>query len=165
MNTAHTLGIATPSDREIVTTRVLDAPKALVFECMIRPEFIRRWMLGPDGWTMPVCEFEPRVGGRFRYLWRNAQGGEMGMTGVIRAFDPPDRIVNTQLFDGDDSGEPSVVTLTLSEADGRTTLTTAVLYPSTAVRDAMLNSGMADGMQAGYRRMDALLVELAKAEG
>lgn len=157
------LTVATPSDREIVTTRVLDAPKALVFDCMIRPEYIRRWMLGPEGWTMPVCEFDPRVGGRFRYLWRNAQGGEMGMTGVIREFEPPERIVNTQLFDGDDSGGESIVTLTLSETDGRTTLTTAVLYPSVETRDAMLNSGMAEGMEAGYQRMDALLAELKGA--
>lgn len=157
------LTVATPSDREIVTTRVLDAPKALVFDCMIRPEYIRRWMLGPEGWTMPVCEFDPRVGGRFRYLWRNAQGGEMGMTGVIREFEPPERIVNTQLFDGDDSGGESIVTLTLSETDGRTTLTTAVLYPSVETRNAMLNSGMADGMEAGYQRMDALLAEMDRA--
>lgn len=162
MTSPQPLTIATPSDREIVTTRVLHAPKALVFDCMIRPEYLRRWMLGPEGWTMPVCEFDPRVGGRFRYLWRNAQGGEMGMTGVIREFEPPEWIVNTQLFDGDDSGGESVVTLTLSETDGRTTLTTAVLYPSIQARDAMMKSGMAEGMEAGYQRMDALLAEVAQ---
>ncbi|MDQ0463169.1 uncharacterized protein YndB with AHSA1/START domain [Caulobacter ginsengisoli] len=162
MKPSDGLTITTPSDREIVTVRALAAPRALVFDCMIRPEFLTRWMLGPDGWTMPVCEFEPRVGGRFRYVWRNADGGEMGMGGVIREFEPPKRIVNTQLFDGDETGGESIVTLTLTEAGGVTLLTTSVLYPSRETRDAMLQSGMADGMEAGYRRMDALLAEMGR---
>jgi uncharacterized protein YndB with AHSA1/START domain len=94
------LTLTTPSDREILITRDFNAPRALVFDCMSKPELVRRWLLGPPGWTMPVCEIDHRVGGRYRYVWRNqTDGREMGMGGVYREIVPPEKVVQTELFD------------------------------------------------------------------
>ncbi|MDP3749785.1 MAG: SRPBCC family protein [Phenylobacterium sp.] len=150
-----TLEITAPSDREIVVVRDFDAPRRLVFDCMTKPDLLRRWMLGPPGWTMPVCEIDLRVGGAYRYVWHGENGEEMGMGGVYQEVAPPDRLVATELFDG--AEDPSLVTSELVEHGGRTTLTTSILYPSKAVRDAMLATDMAAGMEAGYARLDALL--------
>jgi uncharacterized protein YndB with AHSA1/START domain len=95
------LKVPTPTDREIALTRVFDAPRALVFQVLTTPALIQRWLLGPEGWTMPVCEVELRVGGGFRYVWRNAAGREMGMRGGYREIAPPERLVHTELFDQD----------------------------------------------------------------
>lgn len=152
-----TLEVTAPTDREIVLARAFDAPRRLVFDCMTKPELLRRWMLGPPGWTMPVCEIDLRVGGAYRYVWHGENGEKMGMGGVYQEIAPPERVVATELFDG--AGEASLVTSELVEHGGRTTLTTTILYPSKAVRDAMLATGMAAGMEAGYARLDALLAQ------
>ncbi|WP_332767264.1 SRPBCC family protein [Phenylobacterium sp.] len=160
MTIEKTLKITAPTDREIVVVRDFDAPRRLVFDCMTKPELLRRWMLGPPGWTMPVCEIDLRVGGAYRYVWHGENGEEMGMGGVYQEIAPPDRLVATELFDTemfDAAGEPSLVTSELAEHGGRTTLTTTIRYPSKAVRDAMLATDMAAGMEAGYARLDALL--------
>lgn len=151
--------VTTPSDREIRTRRVVDAPVALVFECHTRPDLLKRWLLGPDGWTMPVCEVDLRVGGAYRYVWENAGQETMAMNGVYREIEAPTRIVQTQRFNGDPASE-SVVTLLLTERDGRTEVVNAILYPSKEVRDMMLQSGMADGMEAGYGRLEGLMNEI-----
>lgn len=162
MTIEKTLKITAPTDREVVVVRDFDAPRRLVFDCMTKPELLRRWMLGPPGWTMPVCEIDLRVGGAYRYVWHGENGKEMGMGGVYQEIAPPDRLVATELFDTemfDSAGEASLVTSELVEHGGRTTLTTAILYPSKAVRDAMLATDMAAGMEAGYARLDALLAQ------
>lgn len=157
MTIEKTLEITAPTDREIVVVRDFNAPRRLVFDCMTKPELLRRWMLGPPGWTMPVCEIDLRVGGAYRYVWHGPNGEEMGMRGAYHEIAPPDRLVATELFDGAD--DPSLVTSELVEHGGRTTLTTTILYPSKAVRDAMLATDMAAGMEAGYARLDALLAQ------
>jgi uncharacterized protein YndB with AHSA1/START domain len=93
------LTVALPSDREIVVTRMVNAPRQIVFDCYTKPELVRRWLLGPSGWTMPVCEIDLRVGGRYRYVWQHADGRQMGMGGVFREIDPPHRVIQTELFD------------------------------------------------------------------
>jgi uncharacterized protein YndB with AHSA1/START domain len=98
MNT-ETFTVTTPSEREIAMTRVFDAPRKLVFEAFTRPELITRWLLGPPGWTMVVCEIDLRVGGAYRYVWRKDNGTEMGMGGVFREIVAPERIVQTEKFD------------------------------------------------------------------
>lgn len=157
MTIEKTLEITAPTDREIVVVRDFNAPRRLVFDCMTKPELLRRWMLGPPGWTMPVCEIDLRVGGAYRYVWHGPNGEEMGMGGAYHEIAPPDHLVATELFDGAD--DPSLVTSELVEHGGRTTLTTTILYPSKAVRDAMLATDMAAGMEAGYARLDALLAQ------
>jgi uncharacterized protein YndB with AHSA1/START domain len=154
------LSVTTPSDREILITRVFDAPRTLVFDCMTQPELVKRWLLGPPGWTMPVCEIDLRVGGRYRYVWRGPDGTEMGMGGVYREIVPPERIVQTELFDQDWTGGETVGTAVLTEKDSRTTLTLTILYSSKEARDGALSTGMTEGMSAGYDRLAELLASM-----
>jgi len=151
------LTVDTPDDLKIVITRAFDAPRDLVFNCVTTPDLVKRWMTGPPGWTMPVCEIDLRVGGKYRYVWRNTEGQDMGMGGIYREISRPERIVSNELFDEDWTGGETVATMILAERDGRTTLTTTVAYNSTAARDAALRSGMTEGMEMGYANLDALL--------
>ena len=151
------LTVDTPDDLKIVITRAFDAPRDLVFNCVTTPDLVKRWMTGPPGWTMPVCEIDLRVGGKYRYVWRNAEGQDMGMGGIYREIAAPERIVSNELFDEDWTGGETIATMTLTERDGRTTLTTTVVYSSTAARDGALRSGMTEGMEMGYAKLDALL--------
>src|SRR5579871_818804 len=98
MHKSGNLVVSAHGEREIVMTRTFDAPRALVFEAYTTPEYVRRWLLGPDGWTMPVCEIDLRVGGRYRYVWRHADGREMGMGGLYKEITTPERIVSTETF-------------------------------------------------------------------
>ncbi len=153
----NTLKISTPSDREIEMTRVFDAPRNLVFDAYTKPELVRRWLLGPPGWTMTVCEIDLTMGGKYRYEWRGPAGEELGMGGVHREIVRPERIVCTQLFDQDWTGGETLGTLVLTEHNGKTTVANTVLYASKAARDGALQSGMEQGMAAGYDRLDELL--------
>lgn len=155
MNNTGSLKVATPTDREITMTRVFDAPRNLVFDAMNNPELLPRWLLGPPGWSMVVCEIDLKVGGAFRHVWRRKDGTEMGMRGVYREIVPPERIVRTESFD-DYPGE-SLASVVLTEQGGKTTLTLSVLYPSKEVRDATLASGMERGVAASYDRLAELL--------
>ena len=99
MTTAHRIGatgFATPSDTEIEVTRVVDAPRELVFDCWTKAEHVTKWMLGPDGWTMPVCEIDLRPGGSWHFAWRKGDGCEMEMHGTYREISPPERLVSTE---------------------------------------------------------------------
>lgn len=152
-----TLKITAPTDREIVMTRVFNAPCHLVFVALTKPELVQRWLLGPEGWTMPVCEIDLRVGGCFRYLWRRANRPDMGMRGVYREISPPERIVHTEVFDEDWTDGETLVTSVLVENDGKTTLTTTILYASKEIRDMVLKSPMEQGVAASYDRLAELL--------
>ncbi|MES2035240.1 MAG: SRPBCC family protein [Pseudomonadota bacterium] len=155
------LTLETPGELDAVITRDFDAPRALIWRCMTEPALVRRWLLGPPGWTMPVCEIDLRVGGSYRYVWQSeADNSEMGMGGVYQEIVAPDRIVDIQRFDEDWTGGETLVTVELAERDGRTTMTTTVRYSSSEAREAMLATGMTGGMEAGYARLDDLLGEL-----
>src|SRR5216117_4322563 len=93
------LKVTTPSERELVMTREFDASRGMVFDALTKPDLIQRWLLGPPGWTMPVCEIDLRVGGRYRYVWESADGHKMGTGGTFTEIVRPSRIVATQLFD------------------------------------------------------------------
>jgi uncharacterized protein YndB with AHSA1/START domain len=152
------LKVTTPSDREIVVTRVFAAPRGMVFDAHTKPDLVRRWLLGPPGWTMPVCEIDLRVGGTYRYEWEQAgTGRRMGVAGTFTEIVRPTRIVITQLFDEDWTGGETIVITDLVEEKGKTTLTTTVRYASLEARDAALQTGMTTGMEAGYERLDQLL--------
>jgi uncharacterized protein YndB with AHSA1/START domain len=160
---SDTLQVTTPGDREIVLTRVFDAPRHLVFDAMTRPELLKRWLTGPPGWSMTACETDPRPGGTYRYRWSGPDGQDMGMSGVFREVVPPERIVNTERFEfgcEPQAGE-QVGTAVLVEQGGRTTLTITALYPSREARDGTIASGMARGVAAGYDRLAALLASPA----
>ena len=151
-----------PSDREITVTRKVRAPRELVWRAYTDTALIPRWLLGPPGWTMPVCEMDLRPGGAYRYTWRAEDGGEMTLRGVTREADAPARWVATQLFEPDSMGGESLVTLELKEAEpGVTTIVTNVLFASKEIRDAAKATGMTDGMEMGYQRLEALLPDLA----
>jgi uncharacterized protein YndB with AHSA1/START domain len=160
--TGRTLKLTTPTDREVRVTRRFDAPRALVFRALTTPDILKRWMLGPDGWALAVCTIDLRVGGAFRYVWRKPSGREMGMGGVYRAIEPPARLVYTELFDDDWTGGETVVTNTLDEVRGRTTLTVTILFASKAARDAARETGFADGMEQAYDVLATLLAEEAR---
>ena len=141
----------TASDREIVITRVFDAPRRLIFEAWTNPEHLPHWMLGPGGWTMPVCQIDLRPGGAWHFGWRHTDGTEMEMRGVYREIVPLERLVSTESWGGD--WPETLNTLTLSEEDGNTTITNTVLYPSKEARDAALQTGMKEGMSLSFDRL------------
>jgi uncharacterized protein YndB with AHSA1/START domain len=145
----------TPTDCEVAARRVFDAPRQLLWDAHTRPEHVPNWLLGPDGWTMPVCEIDLRVGGRWRYVWRKSNGREMEMTGVYREIVPPERLVHTEAW-GEDWPE-AVVTTTFVEENGRTTLTCTSRFPSREARDRALGTGMTSGWDTSYDRLDAYL--------
>lgn len=157
--TVGKLDADTPSDRELRFRRQFDAPAQLVFDAHTKPDLLKRWMLGPDGWIMAVCEVDLRVGGGYRIVWRHeVKGDEMGLSGTYREIEAPRRLVNTELFDVDWTGGETLCTLLLDDVEGRTDMTLLILYPSEAARDGALQTGMMDGMEAGYVRLDQLVV-------
>jgi uncharacterized protein YndB with AHSA1/START domain len=149
----------TPSDLEIVTTRVVNAPRRLVFEAWTNPEHLPRWMTGPDGWTMPVCEIDLRVGGAWHFVWRQADGAEMPMRGVYREIVPPERLVCTESWGAE--WPDTLNTVVLAEKDGQTTITLTVLYPSKEARDAVLKTGMTEGLSMTFDRLEEHLKAMA----
>jgi uncharacterized protein YndB with AHSA1/START domain len=156
--------VSTPSDREIQVTRVFDAPRALVFDAFTKPELVCRWLLGPPGWTMPVCEINLKVGGAYRYLWRQeSDGTEMGMGGVFREVVAPKLLVATEKFDEAwYPGEALDTTIFVEEGDA-TRITITVLYESIEARDTARRSGMERGMAMSYDRVEELLSTLLAA--
>jgi len=141
----------TPSDREIVMTRVVNAPRRLVWDAWTKPEHLPHWMLGPAGWTMPVCEIDLRPGGTWHFLWRKSDGSELEMRGAYKEIAPPDRLVSTESWGGD--WPETLNTLILTEKDGKTTISQTVLYPSKEARDAATKTGMKDGVSESYDRL------------
>ncbi|HEV8711993.1 MAG TPA: SRPBCC family protein [Candidatus Binatia bacterium] len=162
MAAANKFGITTfttPSDREILMTRVLDAPRRLVFQAWTNPEHVPHWMLGPKGWTMPVCEIDLRPGGAWHFVWRHSDGTEMEMRGVYREITPPERLVSTESWGG--KWPETLNTLILSEKDGKTTLAQTVLYPSKEARDEALKTGMKEGVNQSFDRLAEYLATMA----
>jgi uncharacterized protein YndB with AHSA1/START domain len=162
MSSTGPVRITARGDREIVMTREFDAPRHLVWKAVTQPELVRCWLLGPDGWSMPVCQIDLRVGGAYRYVWRrDADGVEMGMGGVYREVVPPQRIVATERFDEAWYPGEAVGTLELVEHQGRTTLTQTMRYESQEARDAVLKSPMESGVAASYDRLAKLVMSKA----
>jgi len=166
MKNLGSLKITTVGDRELAMTRVFDAPRNLVFDAFTKPELVRRWLLGPDGWSMPVCEIDLKVGGAYRYVWRrDTDGTEMGMGGVYREIVPNQKIVTTEKFDQAWYPGEAVGTLVLTEQAGKTTITQTVLYASREARDGVLKSGMESGVSRSYDRLAEQLGERLAKQG
>lgn len=153
MYRSGTLQISLPSDREILMTRVFDAPRRLVFAALTRAELLRRWFGGPPGWQLDVCEIDARVGGKYRYVWSNTDGNLMGMGGTILEFVAPERMVATEEFDQPWYEGGGVSSVMLSEEEGRTTLRLTVQYDSKAVRDYVLTIPATSGVEMQYDRL------------
>jgi uncharacterized protein YndB with AHSA1/START domain len=153
--TTSTTTLTTLSDVEISISRDFAAPRTLVFDAHTKPEHVSQWLLGPEGWTMPVCEIDLRPGGSWHFVWRRDDGTEMEMRGVYHEVVPPERIVNTERW-GPEWPE-TVNTVLFTERDGKTTVTQTVRYPSKEARDAALATGMMTGVERSYELLDALL--------
>ena len=157
--------VTLPSDREVKVARSFKAPRALVYRAYTEPELVRRWMLGPPGWSMPVCEMDVRVGGRFQWRWRSDdKGSEFGFSGTYRELQPSSRIVHTEAYEpgtvgGGYPGPEAIVTVAFTEDGGVTTVTTLIDFGSKESRDAAVATGMTDGMEQSYQLLDRLLTE------
>ena len=151
----HKSTVALPNDRDVVVVRNFDAPRALVFDAWTKPSLVQRWMLGPPGWTMPVCEMDVRVGGRFRWVWRReSTGTEMATGGVYREIVVPERIVCTEKFEDPWYEGESINTIELVESGGVTELTQTMRLGSRAARDGVLATGMEKGVARSYDRLE-----------
>lgn len=150
------LRITTPSDREVVLTRVFDAPRSLVFDALTKPELLRRWY-GPSNWSLDICEIDLRVGGKWHYVVRRPDGKAIGQLGVYLEIVPGERIVNTESWEDWDAGETVVTTVLTDLGGSQTTFTCTILFPSKEVRDTVLKSGLEHGAAEGYDKLAELL--------
>ena len=155
------LTITTPDDRQIVVVREFDAPRDLVFLCYSKPELLRRWYGMPD-WTTFVCDIDFRVGGKYRIGQRSPNGYELASQGIYTAIVAPERIEQTEYYDDDWTQGGTTNVLTLTEKAGVTTATMTITFASAEARAAAAASPMAEGMEIGFKRLDAALAELRK---
>ncbi|GIG55032.1 SRPBCC family protein [Demequina activiva] len=151
--------LAILSDTKIRVSRVIRGTVEQVWRAHHEPELMKKWLLGPDGWSMPVAEPATEVGQTFRQEWAPNEGVEgepFGFTGELLETDPPHREVTTEMMIGME-GEPAINELTLTPVEGGTLLTLVITYPSSEVRDIVLGTGMTDGMEASYARLEEVL--------
>ena len=159
--------VTLPSEREVKVTRSFRAPRTLVYRAYTEARLVQRWLLGPPGWSMPVCEMDVRVGGTFRWRWRSDRdGSEFGFTGTFREVQPTTRLVHTEAYDpgtlgGGSPDKDAIVTVSFAEEAGVTTVTTLIDFGSREARDAAVGTGMTNGMEQSYQLLDALLGEQA----
>jgi uncharacterized protein YndB with AHSA1/START domain len=157
----HKSTVTLPNDRDVVVVRAFNAPSALVFDAWTKPALVQRWLLGPPGWTMPVCEMDVRPGGKFKWRWRSDETGkEFGFCGEFREVVRPSRIVHVERYEPGDVGSEmgdALVTSEFTEKNGVTTQTMTIRYESKAVRDAALKTGMTDGMEMSFKKLDEIL--------
>jgi uncharacterized protein YndB with AHSA1/START domain len=154
--------ITTPSDREVVVTRLFHAPRLLVFQALTRPDLLKRWMFAP-GRVLSVCEVDLSAGGAYRFVFRGPGKKDVGVRGVYREVSP-ELIVNTEEWEDWDAGE-TLVTNRLTERAGQTTLTVTSRFPSREVRDAVVAAGLKDNAELVYSALADLLAEIKPAEG
>lgn len=156
-----TATVTTPSDREVRVTRTFDAPAPLVFDFHTKPDYVKQWLLGPPGWTMPVCEIDLSVGGSYRYVWRSDDGSrEFGIQGQFTEIVSPERIVGVETMDGQ-PGDVQV-TITFEDQGPKTRFTITMRFDSRETRDLALETGMTDGMGMSYDRLQEQLAISAR---
>ena len=153
--------VTLPTERQILITREFDAPKHLVYKAWTTPELVRRWWHANRG-EVTISEIDLRVGGSWRYVMVTGDGLEVGFHGEYREIVPNERIVSTEVYEGipDAEEHAALDILTLTEADGRTTLTVLVEHPTKEGRDAHINSGMEDGMQDAMDLLEQVAISL-----
>ena len=156
--TTNSAKVTLPTDTQILITREFDAPRHLVYKAWTTPELVRRWWAGQRG-EMRSVEIDLRVGGRWRYVMVANGGFEVAFHGEFREISAPDRLVNTEIYEGAPEGM-GVVTTTFTETDGHTTLTQLCDYGDKTVRDAVIESGMEGGMQESFDEMEKVAVSL-----
>jgi uncharacterized protein YndB with AHSA1/START domain len=159
--TSGTAKVTLPADRQILITREFNAPKRLVWRAYTTPELVKRWWSGDKG-TMTTAEIDLRVGGEWRYVMVAQGGFEVAFRGTYREIVEPDRLVNTEIFEGipDPDDHAGLVTVTLTEKDGRTYLEMLCEYRDQTDRDAVIGSGMESGMQESMDALEKVAVSL-----
>jgi uncharacterized protein YndB with AHSA1/START domain len=151
------LEMTLPSDRGIALNRIFTAPRPRVFAALTTPDRLKCW-LGPPGWELATCTLDLRVGGQYRYVWKNLEtGGEMGMGGHFTELAQDVLFTTTERFDQAWYPGEAIVTTRLADADGGTLLTVTIRYEDQAARDMVLGSNMRAGLEASYARLDDLL--------
>jgi uncharacterized protein YndB with AHSA1/START domain len=160
--TSGTAKVTLPADRQILITREFNAPKRLVWKAYTTPELIKRWWSGDKG-TVTVAEVDLRVGGKWRYVMVANGGFEVAFRGEFHEVTAPDRLVNTEIFEGlpDPDDHAGLNTVTLTEKDGRTYMEMLCEYRDQTDRDAVIGSGMESGMQEGLDALEKVAVSLA----
>ncbi|MBD0280928.1 MAG: SRPBCC family protein [Thermoleophilaceae bacterium] len=158
---SRTAKVTLPTDEQILITREFDAPKHLVYKAYTTPDLVRRWWHAGRG-EMTVCEIDLRVGGKWRYVMVTPDGTEVGFHGEYRELVPDERIVSTEVYEGVPGGDddPALDTLTLIEADGRTTLTILMQLSNKQTRDMIIESGMEEGLQDALALLEQVAVSL-----
>jgi len=158
--------VSLPSDTEVRVIRDFRAPRTLVWRAHTEADLFQRWIGGYPGWTMPVCEMDVRPGGKYRWRWRSdVDGKEFGFHGEYREVDAPETMVHAEYYDPGDLGgampmDPAITRTTFTEKNGVTTLDMLMDYGSKEARDAAVSTGMTDGMETSYERLDTLVAEL-----
>lgn len=151
------LTLKTEGDTHVLVTRRFAASPEKVYRAHTEPELLKKWLLGPEGWTMPVCINDARPGGKIRYEWSDGKGGGFYLTGEFISLEPFSRIVHVERMHLPDPTPDNHVE-TRFEPDGQGTLMTMrMTLPDAATREAMLATGMEHGMEDSYRRMEAVL--------
>lgn len=148
------------NDLEIEITRTFDVPRQLVFDCFTKPELLKHWMIGPSGWSFQECKVDLRVRGKFRFVWQNEEGMRMGVSGIYKEVQAPQKLVNTELVEAGPTTNETLSTLILEERDGKTWMKNSVKYPSKAIRDAALINNLEEGMAVSYDRLETLCLKL-----
>ena len=159
MTTSGTATVSLPSDTEILITREFDAPKHLVYKAFTTPELVSKWWTARRG-DMKSCDIDLRVGGAWRYVMVTDDGFEVGFHGEYREIVPNERLVSTELFEGAPEATPALNTATFTETDGRTLLTILAQHDSQEQRDAVIESGMEDGLQDALELLEQVAIAL-----
>ncbi|HEY1986204.1 MAG TPA: SRPBCC domain-containing protein [Terracidiphilus sp.] len=155
--TMSKMTLKTVGDTHVVVTRHFAAPPEAIWRAFTEPALIQRWLLGPDGWTMPVCLCDPRPGGKIRYEWSHGQGQGFSLTGECLEVQPPKRMVHVERMHLPDPTPDNHIETTF-EADGTGTLMTMrMTLPDSTTRAQMLATGMEHGMEMSYVRLEGLL--------
>ncbi|MBA2400496.1 MAG: SRPBCC domain-containing protein [Bradyrhizobium sp.] len=150
------LTLKTEGDKHVVVTRRFDAPPKAVYRAHTEPALLQKWLLGPDGWTMPVCVSEARPGGKIRFEWADGKGGGFYLTGEYLELEPFSRIVHVERMHLPEPTPDNRVETTFKPDGNGTLFTLRMTLPDAATREAMLATGMEHGMEASYVRLDAM---------
>jgi uncharacterized protein YndB with AHSA1/START domain len=162
--TSRSAKVTLPADDQILITRDFDAPRELVYKAYTTPELVKRWWHANRG-EATLVEIDLRVGGKWRHVMVADDGSEIGFHGEYREVVPNERLVSTEVWEGDESGyptEPALNTTSFTEVEGRTTLTLLVEAPSKEIRDAIIASGMEDGLQDALDLLEQVAISLAR---
>jgi len=156
--------LETEGDTHVLVTRRFAAPPEAVYRAHTDPALIQKWLLGPEGWTMPVCIVDPKSGGQFRYEWTNGKGHSFYIAGEFLTLEPPHRIVHVErMYLPDPTPENHIETTFVADGDG-TLMRMRMTLPDPETRASMLATGMEGGMEASYERLEAMSLSPATAQ-